>query len=232
MITIVGAGFLGGLFAEEWGKRLFAYERSGPVSVIDFDRVEDRNAANQVFTVKDGEQGVFKSEAVRDRLLKYNVEVPHLRPTKLDKSNIDTLLHGTTLIVSAVDNLPTRQLLWYYGKAKDVPVLHLGVSQGGTGNVDWTYGKTDTWSLSPIALLGQGRRLSFEKSTETLPPCELVAFRGLGLNTALAGAKAAGIYHGWDAENVLSEQVMPGTMTVWTSTNTSHALVSVHQEDE
>ena len=43
MIHLVGLGFLGSLFAEEWAKRAFAFNDREPMHLIDFDKFEERN---------------------------------------------------------------------------------------------------------------------------------------------------------------------------------------------
>lgn len=229
MITLVGCGFLGSLFAEEMAKIWFAFEERTPFRLIDFDKVEERNAANQGFTLKDA--GRSKSGSVAMRLRAHNVPVTDYTD-RVDKLNAPRLLDGTEVLVSAVDNLPTRRLLWFYAREHRIPLLNLGVSQAGTGNVEWTVGKAhDSWSLSPLVTLGQTKKLeSIANTPKELKPCELIAFRGLGLNTAVAAAKSLAIFKGFDPANSLTSTPLPGTVTVWDSTNTSHTLRSVHEE--
>lgn len=221
-IAIVGCGFLGSLFAEEIAKRFYAFEERSTITLIDFDTVEERNAANQGFTRMDA--GAQKVRAIADRLDEYHV--PSVTyPLRLDKTNVGQLLDDVDLVVSAVDNLETRQLLWYYCRGTRKPLLHLGVSQGGTGSVDWTVEDFDSWPLSPIALLGQKNYK--EDIPKELRPCELIAFRGLGLNTALAGAKALGIFMGLDPEKTTGADVLPRTITTWDVGVNGHSVRDV-----
>lgn len=222
MLAIVGCGFLGSLYAEEIAKRCFALEQNPRVLCVDFDTVETRNAANQLFTLEDA--GAEKARAIAYRMRdEYHL---HALPSciKVDKTNIKDILGQATLIVDAVDHLPSRQLLWMYAKSQHIPCLHLGISQGGSGNVDWTYEDFDSWSLSPIATLGQPH-IGTEK-IEKLKPCELVAFRGLGLNVAIAAAKSTGLWWGLDPEGVTSD-VLPRTLAVWRASNLGHELVTL-----
>lgn len=228
MIALVGCGFLGSLLAEEIGKRWFAFQEGEAIRLIDFDTVEERNCANQNFTRNNA--GDLKTEAVHERLEQYQVAVDSFAE-KLVKENINTLLpvdgdDPVTLIVSAVDNIPTRNLLWYYAKQHHIPLLTLGISQSGTGTVEWTWEEHDSYSLSPLATLGQQKKLgSLANVPKELKPCELVAFRGLGLNMAVAAAKAIGIFKGFDAETVLDQEPLPrSVLTVWDATNTGHTL--------
>lgn len=229
MITLVGCGFLGSLLAEEVGKRWFALNEKTSLNLIDFDAVEERNAANQGFTRND--EGSPKVEAVGARLDKYGVWSVALEK-RLTKENQNELLDGSELIVSALDNIPTRTLLWYYAKANRIPLLTLGISQAGTGTIEWTHGKHDTYSLSPLSTLGQKKKLdSLVNVPRELKPCELIAFRGLGLNVAVAASKAVGIFKGLDPEKVLEGRELPGVMTTWDATNTGHSLRSIYTGD-
>jgi hypothetical protein len=227
-IALVGCGFLGSLFAEEMAKRQFAFNDNTEWTLIDFDKIEERNAANQNFTRTD--DGKRKTTAVYERLALYHLEGKTI-PKRLEKSNIGEFLDEAKVIISAVDNLPTRELLWYYARANRVPLLSLGVSQQGTGNVEWTVGKYETWSMNP---LGQKKKMeSAENIPRELKPCELIAFRGLGLNVAIAAAKALGIWFGWDPEKQVVEtlgvDVLPNTASTWSATNTGHQLVEMKE---
>lgn len=217
-IALVGCGFLGSLLAEEIAKRFYAFEERSGITLIDFDRVEERNAANQNFDLEDA--GQLKVDAVYRRMKRYRVDADPIA-RRVAKENLG-MLDDYGIIISAVDNLPTRQLLWYFARAAKKPLLHLGVSQGGTGSVDWTWRDFDSWPLSPIALLGQTRYK--EDVPKELRPCELIAFRGLGLNTALAGAKALGIFLGFDPEKHIEDDVLPRTITTWDVDTMGHRL--------
>lgn len=230
MISLVGCGFLGSLLAEEIGKRWFALNDKTPIRLIDFDAFEERNAANQLCTRRDA--GQFKAFVTGERLEAYGVYA-HMLPDRLTKENQQELLDGSEIIVSALDNIPTRNLLWYYAKSHDIPLLTLGISQQGTGTVEWTFRAHDTYSLSPIATLGQKKKMeSLANVPKELKPCELIAFRGLGLNMAVAGAKALGIYKGFDPEKVLPTDGLPGIMTTWDATNMGHSLRGIFTGEE
>jgi hypothetical protein len=74
---------------------------------------------------------------------------------------------------------------------------------------------------------------SAENIPRELKPCELIAFRGLGLNVAIAAAKALGIWFGWDPEKQVVEtlgvDVLPNTASTWSATNTGHQLVEMKE---
>ena len=227
-VTLVGCGFLGSILLEELCKRAFAFGESLFFSLIDDDEFESRNAANQNVSLADVEEGLYKSKRAWQICKSYNQKALR-HQIFLDNGNVDELIQKpVALVIDAVDNLPTRQLLWKQALKLDIPVLHLGISQGGTGKVEWTLGKGfDNFSLSPVALAGRSiKEIQALTEVETLPPCELVAFRGLGLNTALAAAKAVFIYFGFDPEREIlnASDGEIGVATSWNASNRGHEI--------
>lgn len=223
--AIVGCGFLGSLFGEELAKRMMAFEQGGLVRCIDFDTFDARNAANQNCRLIHTDMP--KAECLAQIVSEYGLQSQHLN-IRLTQENVHALLGDATLIVDAVDHLPTRHILWRYGKGKGIPVLHLGISRAGTGSVDWSAGVFDSWALNPIALILSGAALQENaqpEDEEPLPPCELVRFRALGLLTALSGAQAWGIFRGMDPEQAVGVDGESGTLTVWQTTNDSRVLI-------
>ena len=229
-IVVVGVGFVGSLFVEELAKRLYAFEleNSYDIVLIDPDHVSKRNTANQWFPL--AAEGHPKA-LVMENYLKQDWSLDALGVVeRLDKTNKGLLLDSATLIVDAVDNLPTRTLLWYHGLEHKVPILHLGVAQAGVGVVEWTTPENDTWSLSPIAL---ATRSKFEEVVpKELPPCELVGFRGLGLNIALAAVKALFISWGRDAEMEVGHTPERGTLTTWHAELHGHKMTEIWTPSE
>jgi hypothetical protein len=227
MITVVGCGFLGSLFVEEVAKRSFAYHEPVTLRLIDPDKVEERNSANQLWDPSDA--GALKVNCLGSRLSRYSLDY-YTFPMRLTEDSAKELLYGTQLLVCAVDNIPTRVLLWQMSVALDIPLLSMGISQGGTGGVEWTYLSkmvdTNTFSPARLALVKDVEALG---KVEHLPPCELVGFRGLGLNVALSAAKALWIYIGWDAERDAhpTGHGDPGKMTMWEASNYGHKLTGV-----
>lgn len=212
-IVIVGAGFVGSLFAEEFAKRAWAFglePEDCTLTLVDFDEVDDRNPANQGFTPLD--IGANKAVAVSARLTEYGwggsciAVQDRWEPTQ----SVDPA--ETLLLVSCVDNLATRQAHWLVGKAQGVPVLHVGLSLDGFGRVEWTAGDHDTFALSPVALGGQQ---PVDPPSGVTPPCQLIAMRLAGHAVAVAAACAATAYFGQpDPEQLLPEGLAPerGTM--------------------
>lgn len=231
MIRLLGGGFLGSIFAEEVYKRMYAMEDFHCEMVIaDFDTFEDRNSANQNVVLDKAKEGVNKAIYLKDLGQRYGLRKITAITEKIVPENVEKFFDGAGIIVSAADNYTVRKLLWEIALTKDVPVMHLGISQAGTGSVEWSWGaRYDSWPISPVALGGK----KFEEPVlATLPPCDLVALRGLGLNTGLAGAKALGIFRGLDPESYFGGSVDARTITTWSSTNHSHKMVSATSFDE
>lgn len=233
-LTLVGCGFLGSLWAIEAAKRLRAFKMNVSFRLIDPDVVEERNCVAQWFSPSQIKRP--KAKVLRAGLAPYLNQVS-AAVAKLEQGNSDALIEGTALIVCAVDNVPARQLLWTEAVRLSVPLLSLGASQMGTGAVDWTWSngegiQVDTNPFSPIALAEETEEVldALEKPLAQLPPCELVANRGLGLQIALAGAKAYLIRLGYDPEReVLNENHgLGGPFTCWQATRNSHTLREVH----
>lgn len=210
-IHLVGLGSLGSTLAVEIAKRATSLDI--PISLVlhDFDTVEDRNIAAQQFAPSD--IGKTKVQAVADMLAAYpNVQV-RVSTRKLDEFNIDSLIPADepSIIVDCVDNLKARHLLWEKGTKEEFPVLHLGMSQQGTGNVSWNFREVDTFPLSPTRMSKKmlEKLENANRGPQTLPPCELNALRGLILCTCQAGLNALFTFLGFDICNDLDVITTP-----------------------
>jgi molybdopterin/thiamine biosynthesis adenylyltransferase len=191
-ITLVGCGFLGSILATEFGKLAFAGELPDALRLVDFDRVDHRNAANQNFTRED--EGQYKSIVLAGALKSMHVDAVGF-PEKLTYDTIDSLCEDAILVIDAVDNLEARQCLWAFAMRSGVPVLHVGLSLQGEGQVTWTTPTHDTFPLSPARL---GGKVPADPPSGQQPPCELVKMRAAGWGTAYCGALAAAAYRGFD----------------------------------
>lgn len=211
-IAVVGCGFVGSVFTTEFLKRCFAGKLDPEFFFIDDDTVEARNCANQNFLLAD--IGRAKAEVLAMQASASD-KVAEWRRVRLTAENQDELLAGATLIIDGVDNLATRQLLWGYGLNNNVPVLHLGISEQGTGKVEWTHRAHQTFSLRPDQTAGKE---IVDPPSGVTPPCELARMRGVGLNTGFAAACAASIYFGFDPESHLEGIPTAGYLTDWHAT--------------
>ncbi len=122
-IAVVGVGALGShlvLLGRNWDVNF---------TVIDFDRVEQKNVMSQ-FHSKMG-VGRNKAQAIQQAmqgLFGIRLEaVPH----RLTADNIEALLKSADLVVDCVDNAPTRQLIQDFVRAQNIPCLHGAVAADG-----------------------------------------------------------------------------------------------------
>lgn len=214
-VVVIGLGFLGSIFLDEFARRAFAKPIPVDFVLIDAEEVEPKNAANQNFLVTDA--GTPKTQIFRERLRHMKLAVHDTHHERLTQENLHFLLKSARLIVDAVDNLATRQLLWSYGMAHAVPVLHLGLTPDGVGKVEWTAPDQDSFSLAPQYTIG--RKVTDPQSVEA--PCELVRMRAAGVLTGLAGAVALSIFLGFDPEGHLGQgdHDVFGWMTDWRATH-------------
>jgi hypothetical protein len=221
-IFMVGAGFLGSLFAEEVAKLFFAGEKPHDFFLIDGDRFERRNAANQNVRLAQATDTPPKAAAVADILRSYEREADW-EQRYLTEENADEYMQHVRpwVLIDAVDNLKARQLTYNLGLRYEVPVLHVGITQDGTGTVEWSYmghGEThDTFSLSPQRTLG---KTILDPESGVKPPCELVRMRGVGLNVSHAAALSLALFFGFDPYSFLAGEPTRGWMTEWRATPT------------
>ena len=216
MITVVGCGFVGSVFTTEMTKRAYAGKLPQAYRFIDDDTVEARNCANQNFVLAD--IGRAKAEVMRQVALDSDREATFLQ-TRLTADNIDELLGESELVIDGVDNLATRQLLWGYAIRTGVPVLHIGITEQGTGKVEWSHPQHQTFSLRPQMTVG---KTIVDPASGVTPPCELARMRGVGLNVGFAAACAAAIYLGFDPESHLKGAPPKGWFTDWHATPTGY----------
>jgi hypothetical protein len=208
-LALVGCGFVGSVFTTEMLKRCFAGKIPLDFHFIDDDTVEARNCANQNFS--QANIGQPKAQVMQGLALDADRAATYVA-TRLTPENIDALLGDATLIVDGVDNLATRQLLWGYGMRTGTPVLHIGITEQGTGKVEWTHPAHQTFSLRPEHTAGKDIP---DPASGVTPPCELARMRGVGLNAGFAAACAAAIYFGFDPESHLKGDTSPGWLTEW-----------------
>src|ERR687896_789917 len=103
-VVLCGAGAVGSNLADNLARQGFAKLR-----VIDHDRVEAHNVGTQLYG--ESEVGVWKVEALRNRLFRAcGVEVDPVRK-ELTAANARTLLGGAGVVIDAFDNSAARQVV-------------------------------------------------------------------------------------------------------------------------
>jgi hypothetical protein len=120
-IVLCGAGAVGSNLADT-----LARQGAARLRVIDFDRVEEHNVANQIYTLED--VGAFKVEALRHQLFRAaGVEIEAV-PKELTDRNARKLLAGADLVIDGFDRSVSRRLVTEVCAAEGIPCLHVGLS--------------------------------------------------------------------------------------------------------
>ena len=124
LITICGAGALGGNLAETLARMGFSRIR-----LIDRDRVEMRNLSTQPYSR--AEVGSPKARALANML--YRAVQAKLEPlvVELTTANAARLLKESALVVDAFDNRAGRAAVSETVRALALPCLHIGFSADG-----------------------------------------------------------------------------------------------------
>jgi molybdopterin/thiamine biosynthesis adenylyltransferase len=120
-ITLCGAGALGSNLADNLTRQGVANLR-----VIDHDRVEEHNIGTQIYG--ESEIGVWKTEALRNRLFRSaGMEIDAIRK-QLTADNARTLLKDTDLVIDTFDNAQSRRLVQDQCRRQGTACLHVGLS--------------------------------------------------------------------------------------------------------
>src|SRR5579859_1985154 len=124
LITICGAGTLGGNLAETLARMGFTH-----LKLVDKDRVEMRNLSTQPYSR--AEVGAPKARALAHML--YRAVQAKIEPVaiELTSANSEGLLKRSALVVDAFDNRAARAAVSETARALQLPCLHLGFSADG-----------------------------------------------------------------------------------------------------
>ena len=119
-VTICGVGAIGSNLADNLVRQGVSRLRA-----IDHDRVEEHNVSTQAYAEAD--VGVWKVEALRNRLFKVaGVEIEAIRK-ELTPQNAKQLLADCDLVIDAFDNSIARQLVQQTVRSAKIPCLHVGL---------------------------------------------------------------------------------------------------------
>jgi molybdopterin-synthase adenylyltransferase len=120
-VTICGAGALGANIVENLARSGF-----DKLTVIDCDRIEERNLSTQPYYRAD--VGAFKAKILANNLYRAIGTKVDAKTKELTTANTSQLLQDSQLIIDAFDNSVARQAVKYYADKKCVPCLHAGLS--------------------------------------------------------------------------------------------------------
>jgi tRNA A37 threonylcarbamoyladenosine dehydratase len=120
-ITICGAGALGANIVENLARSGF-----DKLTVIDCDRIEERNLSTQPYYRAD--VGAFKAKILANNLYRAIGTKVDAKIKELTPANTNQLFQDSLLIIDAFDNSVARQAVKDYADKKCVPCLHTGLS--------------------------------------------------------------------------------------------------------
>lgn len=129
-VTVVGVGALGSHI-------VLALRNSVQIRIIDFDRVEQKNTLSQFHQVSSvGKLKVLALQQLMNFLFKTRIEaISH----KLTRDNIKELLSSSDIVIDAVDNGETRELIRDFCLSNKIPCLHSSISaEGDFSRVMWS----------------------------------------------------------------------------------------------
>ncbi len=129
-VFICGSGTLGGNMAESLARMGFK-----SLTVIDRDRVEERNLSNQPYGNSDVGQPKVKALSVA-LYRAVGAEVTGVFK-ELTAGNGEKLLAEAELVIDAFDNSESRKAVKEICDRLKKPCLHMGISNDGYGEVIW-----------------------------------------------------------------------------------------------
>lgn len=129
-VFVCGAGALGSNLINILCRQ--GYEK---VSVIDMDRVEKHNVANQLYTLRD--VGQKKANALKGIMLQSIKVKINAIDKELSSSNTNKFLSNQDVIVDVFDNWKSRRLVSEFSNDFGVPCVHAGMSDDGFSEIKW-----------------------------------------------------------------------------------------------
>jgi molybdopterin/thiamine biosynthesis adenylyltransferase len=120
-ITICGAGALGANIAENLARSGFE-----KLTIIDRDRIEERNLSTQPYYRSD--VGAFKAKILANNLYRAIGIKVEAKTKELTPANTTQLLKDSQLIVDVFDNSVARQAVKDYAQQFSIPCVHAGLA--------------------------------------------------------------------------------------------------------
>jgi molybdopterin/thiamine biosynthesis adenylyltransferase len=128
-VTVCGAGALGANITESLARSGFAR-----LTVIDRDRIEERNLSTQPYHRSD--IGAFKAKILANALYRAVGTEVTARAEELTAANAAKLLASSALVIDTLDNSVARQAVKETCASADMPCLHVGLA-GDYAEVIW-----------------------------------------------------------------------------------------------
>lgn len=129
-ICVCGAGALGSNLVSVLLRQGF-----NKITVIDMDRVEDKNVATQIYTLRD--VGQKKAKAIQSLMHQATKKVVNCVDKQLRANNAQKLLKGHDIVVDVFDNWESRRLVNDACFCLKIPCVHAGMSDDGFAEIKW-----------------------------------------------------------------------------------------------
>jgi molybdopterin/thiamine biosynthesis adenylyltransferase len=130
-VTVVGVGALGSHVVQ------LLRNLEVTISVIDFDRVEQKNVMSQFYGKPS--VGKLKADALKQQMQFLFGHKLYVNTRKLDEGNVVQLLDGAELVIDCLDNAESRDLLKAHCEERGIPCLHGALAADGAfGRVIWS----------------------------------------------------------------------------------------------
>jgi molybdopterin/thiamine biosynthesis adenylyltransferase len=120
-VTVCGAGALGANITESLARSGFCQ-----LTVIDRDRIEERNLSTQPYYRSD--VGAFKAKILANNLYRALGVKVDAHSKELTPANVDRLLANSAAVIDTFDNSVGRQAVKDYCATASVPCLHVGLA--------------------------------------------------------------------------------------------------------
>ena len=120
-VTVCGAGALGANITESLARSGFCQ-----LTVIDRDRIEERNLSTQPYYRSD--VGAFKAKILANNLYRALGVKIEAHSTELTSANSDRLLANSATIIDTFDNSIGRQAVKDYSTSAGIPCVHVGLA--------------------------------------------------------------------------------------------------------
>lgn len=131
-VAVCGAGALGANVCESLAR--MGYKQ---LTVIDRDRIEERNLSTQPYGRRD--VGAYKARVLANDIFRAVGTEVSFKAVELVEDNLDRFLGDAWLVIDCFDNGVSRGALTAWSAANKVACLHAGMADG-YGEVVWNEG--------------------------------------------------------------------------------------------
>jgi hypothetical protein len=130
-ILILGVGALGSWIAEFLSRQGYSN-----LTLLDMDRVENKNLGSQNFSKKD--TGRMKASCIKNKIL-LNFESLKIDTIekKLAADNANKIIRDFELVIDVFDNIESRAIVKKTCKELKIDCLHTGMSDDGFSEIEW-----------------------------------------------------------------------------------------------